>query len=59
MLYISAYQLIKEHIESKSEWGHKLLACRKFKAVNSNKVDMSIAAQYSPVHFNLATVIDL
>jgi hypothetical protein len=33
MIYISAYQLIKEHIESKSEWGHKLLACRRDKSV--------------------------
>lgn len=59
MLYISAYQLIKEHIENKSEWGHRLLACRKDKSINSNKMDMNLEAQYSPVHFDMAMVVDL
>lgn len=26
MIYISAYQLIKQHITQQTEWGHKLLA---------------------------------
>jgi hypothetical protein len=33
MIYISAYQVIKQHIQSKSEWGVKLMATRRNKNV--------------------------
>jgi hypothetical protein len=31
MIYISAYQIIKAHIEGKTDFGHKLLATRRNK----------------------------
>ena len=33
MIYISAYQLIKNHITNGTEWGQKLTACQKNKDI--------------------------
>jgi len=33
MLYISVYQIIKQHIEGKTEWGTKLLATKREKEI--------------------------
>lgn len=34
MIYISAYQLIREHIQKKTEYGVKLLETRKYRSLN-------------------------
>ena len=34
LIYISVYQLIKQHIESESAWGQKLLATKRKRALN-------------------------
>lgn len=54
MIYISAYQLIKEHIEANTEWGKKLLATKKKKDINASlKVrDEFNEAEYSMVHYD-------
>lgn len=33
LVYLSVYQLIKQHIESNSEWGIKLLKSKKIKDI--------------------------
>lgn len=61
MLYISAYQVIKKHILGKTEWGLKLEANRKNKAlVQAVHVrDEHQEFIYSPVHFDLTLVMQL
>lgn len=34
MIYISAYQIIKHHIEGNTEWGRKLLAGKRTKEIS-------------------------
>jgi len=55
MLYISAYQVIKENICNKTAWGKKLQAnrCDKQLNANLNVADNFQEAQYSAVHYNL------
>ena len=61
MIYVSAYQVIRENIENNTEWGKKLKACQTFKAIDSslNVRDQFQEAQYSPVHFDLKVVFEL
>lgn len=61
MIYISVYQLIKEHIEKQSEWGLKLLATKKPKFLNimSRAKDEFKELEYSPAHFEQVLVMDL
>lgn len=33
LLYISVYQLIRQHIEGKTEWGNRLLSTKRFKEI--------------------------
>lgn len=61
MLYISAYQLIKQHIEGKTEWGSKLEISK-----TDRKIDLTTQvrdefneAAYSPVHFDPVLVMQL
>jgi len=61
MIYISAYQVIKNHIEQKTEWGKKLVASKKAKSIdNALKIrDEFKEAEYSPVHFDIVMVMTL
>jgi len=61
MIYISAYQVIKQHIQGKTEWGQKLLANQRPRGiVDSLKVrDDFQEANFSPVHFDLTCVMNL
>lgn len=53
MIYISVYQLIKEHIEKESEWGKKLCATKKPKFLNiqSRAKDEFNELEFSPAHY--------
>lgn len=61
MLYISVYQLIKQHIVEKTEWGTKLENCKMAKEIvlTSSVRDEFNEAEYSPVHFDQAIVMSL
>lgn len=61
MIYISVYQLIKEHIEKESEWGKKLCATKKPKFLNikSRTKDDFNELEFSPAHFEQALVMEL
>ena len=61
MIYISAYQIIKQHIEGNSEWGKKLLATKREKEIllTTQVRDEFNEAEYSPVHFEQQVVMDL
>ena len=59
MIYISAYQCIKHHIENKTDWGLKLCANRKEKGVVLEKVDDFMEQLYSPVHFDMSIIMQL
>jgi hypothetical protein len=59
MLYLSAYQIIKQHIEGKTVWGTKL---ENFKT--SKEIEITTAlkdefneAEYSPVHYDQVVVM--
>jgi len=61
-LYISAYQIIKQHIEDDTEWGKRLNANKQPKAVAEALAaakDDFMEATYSPLHFDLGTVLQL
>lgn len=63
MLYLSVYQLIKQHVEGKTEIGAKLEACRKPKSLHALSVesqnDNFNEGTYSAVHFDLDTVVEM
>ena len=61
MVYISAYQVIKQHIEENSEYGKKLIASKKPKQIEADLHvrDEFKEAEYSPVHFDLVVVMNL
>lgn len=61
MLYISAYQIIKQHIEGKTEWGSKLESSKMSKEIELNSAirDEFNETEYSPVHFDPAIVMGL
>jgi len=62
MLYLSVYQLIKQHIEDETPQGKALIASRKPKTLSigvSGIKDDFNEAEYSAVHFDLHLVIDL
>ena len=61
MLYISAYQLIKNHITSGTEWGVKLQQCQNNKDIQltTQVRDEFNEHEYSPVHFDKTVVMDL
>ena len=54
MIYISVYQLIKHHIETQTQWGAKLLAGQRSKAIQlaSQVRDEFNELEFSPVHFD-------
>lgn len=61
MIYISAYQVIRQHIESNTEWGKKLVASKKEKSIDTSLAgrDEFKEADYSPVHFDIVNVMTL
>ena len=61
MIYISSYQIIKQHIEGNSEWGKKLLATKREREISltTQVRDEFHEAEYSPVHFNQETVMEM
>jgi hypothetical protein len=61
LIYISAYQLIRQHIQSNSKWGQKLTQCRREKPINltSQVRDEFNEAEFSPVHYDYKVVIEL
>lgn len=61
MIYISAYQLIRENIEKKTDYGKKLLETRKQRALNPDmKVNDEFQEElYCPVHFDQKLVKEL
>lgn len=61
MIYISAYQVIREHITSGTAWGKKLLAGKKSKSIDASIMvkDEFNEADFSPVHFEIADVMQL
>lgn len=60
-LYISVYQTIKQHIESNTEMGKRLLATKKQKDIKlqTQAKDEFNEIDYSAVHFDLDLVIEL
>lgn len=61
MLYISAYQVIKEHIVNNTKWGAQLENCKMAKELNLQAAlkDEFNEAEYSPVHYDPAVVMAL
>lgn len=61
LIYISVYQLIKKHIEEKTEFGLQLLATKKPRdiKINSQTRDEFEEATYSAVHFDQSLVLKL
>lgn len=54
LLYISVYQLIRQHIEGNTAWGKKLMATKRFKEISltTQVRDEFNEAEFSAVHFN-------
>ena len=61
MIYISTYQIIKQHIEGNSDWGKKLLATKREREISltTQVRDEFNEAEFSPVHFDQQIVMDL
>jgi hypothetical protein len=61
MIYISAYQVIRDHIKNNTVWGKKLMAGKKTKAIDSSIMvrDEFAEAEFSPVHFDIVSVMQL
>lgn len=61
MIYISAYQVIKYHIEQNTPWGQKLLSNKREKGIQSSfkVIDEFKEGLYSPVHYDLPKVMQL
>lgn len=61
MLYLSAYQIIKQHIEGQTEYGKKLLASKRDKNIQltTQVRDEFNEAEFSAAHFDQALVMDL
>ena len=61
MIYISAYQVIREHVQNNTAWGKKLVAGKKSKAIDQSLQvrDEFNEAEFSPVHFDIVSVMQL
>lgn len=61
LIYISVYQLIKQHIESNTPIGKRLLATKKQKDIKlqTQAKDEFLEVDYSAVHFDLDIVVEL
>lgn len=60
-IYISVYQIIKQHIEQNTEFGKRLMATKKPKDIklHTQAKDEFFEIDYSAVHFDLDLVIEL
>lgn len=60
-IYLSAYQIIKEHIENETEWGKKLLLTKRARALNltTQVKDEFSEAEFSPALFDQTIVMEL
>lgn len=60
-LYISVYQTIKQHIETNTDLGKRLLATKKSKDIRlqTQAKDEFLEIDYSAVHFDLDLVVEL
>ena len=60
-LYLSVYQVIKHHIEGKTDFGKRLLANKKQKDIKlqTQAKDEFLEIDYSAVHYDLDLVIEL
>jgi hypothetical protein len=61
MIFISAYQVIREHVTNNTAWGKRLIAGKKSKAIDASLQvrDEFNEAEFSPVHFEIADVMQL
>lgn len=62
MVYLSVYQLIKQHIEENTDFGKRLVATKKPKDIylqTAQTKDEFGEHEYSAAHFDLDLVIDL
>jgi adenylate kinase family enzyme len=61
MVYLSAYQVIRQHIEDKTEFGRRLLATKKPKEIvlHTQTKDEFAELEYSAAHFDLELVVEL
>jgi hypothetical protein len=61
MIYISAYQIIKHHIEGNTDWGRQLQAGKRAKDISltTQVRDEFNELEYSSVHFEQEIVISL
>lgn len=61
MIYLSVYQLIRQHIEQDTDMGRKLLASKQVKELelNNNVKDEFGESEYSSVHYKLSLVMEL
>lgn len=61
MVYISAYQVLKEHIMKNTEWGRRISATRSNKEISMDLMvrDEFNEAMYSPIHYDQTLVMEL
>ena len=61
MLFLSSYQIIKQHITQNTEWGKKLKNCFQQKEIilTTQVKDEFAEADFSPVHYDQDLVMDL
>lgn len=63
-MYISVYQLIKNHIETGTNYGKRLLTTKKTKGIDVRVTETTgkddfLEEEYSAVHFDLDLVVEL
>ena len=61
LVYISVYQLIKQHIENNTELGKRLLATKRPRDIKlqTQAKDEFLEIEYSAVHYELPLVMEL
>jgi hypothetical protein len=61
LIYISVYQLIKQHIENNTAYGKRLLATKKQRDIKlqTQAKDEFMEVDYSAVHYDLDLVVEL
>ena len=59
MLYISAYQLIRNHIKGNTEFGKRLQTSRKEVALIASGEDSLGEVEFNPAHFDLHLVMEI
>lgn len=61
LVYISVYQMIKQHVEDRTDFGRRLLATKKPRVITlqTQAKDEFSEAEFSAAHFELDLVIEL